>query len=111
VVARLDSLAFTAGVAGDASTYAPILVARLHERLGDFAGALNAVRRREELVGWPRYLATALRDEGRYAALAGTPADARVAFRKYLALRDAADPELRGQVEEVRRELAGLPGT
>jgi hypothetical protein len=109
-VARLDSLAFTAGVSGDASTYAPLLVARLHERLGDFAAALAAVRRREESVGWPRYLAAALRDEGRYAALAGAPPDARAAFRKYLLLRAAPDPELRSQVEEVRRAFAALPG-
>lgn len=108
-VARLDSLAFTSGVAGDASTYAPILIARLHERLGDVTAALNAVRRRDELVGWPRYLATAMREEGRYAALAGATADARVAYRKFLALRDAPDPELRSQVEDVRRALAALP--
>ena len=34
LVARLDSLAFTAPAAGDASAYAPILLGRLHAQLG-----------------------------------------------------------------------------
>jgi TolB-like protein len=53
--------------AGDAVAYAPVLVARLHARLGRPRDALAAVRRRVYMVGWPRYLATAWREEGRYA--------------------------------------------
>lgn len=102
-VARLDSLAFTAAPSGDAITYAPVLIARLHARLGDPHAALAAIRRRTKDVGWPRYLATAWHDEGRYAMAAGVPGVAREAFRRYLLLRSQPDPELRGQMDTVRR--------
>ncbi|HEY7634567.1 MAG TPA: BTAD domain-containing putative transcriptional regulator [Gemmatimonadales bacterium] len=105
-VARLDTLAFTVGPSGDAIFYAPLLIARLHQRLGDSGAALQAIRRRENLVGWPRYLASAWREEGRYAMLAGAPAEARDAFAHYLILRSPADPELREVMEQVRREMA-----
>ncbi|MGH7629835.1 MAG: BTAD domain-containing putative transcriptional regulator [Gemmatimonadales bacterium] len=111
VVARLDSLAFTPGVSGDAIAYAHLLVARLHDRLGNPRAALAAVRRRDELVGWPRYLAAAWRDEGRYAALAGVANEARPSLTRYLALRTNPDAGLRNQVEEVRRMLAGTAGS
>jgi hypothetical protein len=102
-VARLDSLAFTAAPSGDAITYGPVLIARLHERLGDAHAALAAVRRRSRDVGWPRYLATAWHDEGRYAMAAGATREAREAFRRYLLLRSQPDPELRDRVDTVRR--------
>ena len=102
-VARLDSLAFTAAPSGDAIMYAPVLIARLYERLGDPHAALAAVRRRAKDVGWPRYLATGWHDEGRYAMAAGATGEAREAFRRYLVLRSEPDPELRGQVDTVRR--------
>jgi serine/threonine-protein kinase len=105
-VARLDSLVFTAGVGGDAATYAPILVARLHARLGDARAAHDAVRRRTYMAVWPRYLATALRDEGRYAALAGASDSARVAYGRFLTLRAEPDAELRAQSDAVRSALA-----
>jgi hypothetical protein len=107
-VARLDSLAFTAGSSGDAIVWAPILVARLHERIGQPEAALDAVRRREDLVGWPRYLATAWRDEARYAASIGRADDARRAFGRYLVLRVAADSELGGTIQAVRRDSAAV---
>jgi DNA-binding SARP family transcriptional activator/TolB-like protein len=107
-MARVDSLALTVGTAGDAVAYAPILLGRLHERLGQPQAALDAVRRREDLVGWPRYRAAAWRDEGRYAAAASQPEAARLAFGKYLALRRGADPELSDAVERVRRDSAAL---
>jgi hypothetical protein len=111
LVARLDSLALTPATAGDAHTYAPILVARLHERLGDDAAALAAVRRRAYMVGWPRYLAATLRAEGRYAARAGAPVVARAAYDRYLVLRAEPDPEAAAQAESVRRARAELaPG-
>ena len=62
-VARLDSLAFTAQGAGDASAYAPIVVARLFERLGDVPSARRALRRAQPIVGWLRYGAAAARYE------------------------------------------------
>jgi DNA-binding SARP family transcriptional activator/tetratricopeptide (TPR) repeat protein len=62
-LARLDSLAFTTQVAGDAAAYAPIVVARLYERLGDVPSALRALRRAQPILGWPRYGAAAARYE------------------------------------------------
>lgn len=110
LVARLDSLAFTAGVSGDAVTYAPGLIARLHDRLGDARGALDAVRRRDVHAGWPRYAATQLRQEGRYALEVGAAEEAGAAFRRYLALRTQPDSSLRQQVEEVRGRLTAAGG-
>jgi tetratricopeptide (TPR) repeat protein len=60
-VARLDSLAFTPQVAGDASSYAPIVLARLYERLGDVPSAQRALRAAQPIIGWPRYRAAAAR--------------------------------------------------
>ncbi len=99
-VARLDSLAFTASVSGDAIAYAPLLIGRLHARLGNSRAALDAVRRRDPAAGWPRYLAASWREEARYAELAGFPDDGRSALARYVALRSNADRELRGRVEE-----------
>jgi hypothetical protein len=62
-VVRLDSLAFTPQVAGDASAYAPIVVARLFEQLGDRPSARRALRRAQSSTGWPRYRAAAERYE------------------------------------------------
>ena len=62
-VARLDSLAFTPAVAGDAAAYAPIVVARLFEQLGDLPSARRALRRAQPITGWPRYRAAAVRYE------------------------------------------------
>lgn len=104
-VARLDSLAFTAGSSGDAMAYAPLFIARLHDRLGDPRAALEAVRRRGELIGWPRYLAAALRDEGRYATDLGAAEEAAPAYRRYLALRARPDGELRAGIEEIRQAM------
>jgi hypothetical protein len=101
-VSRLDALAFTTTVAGDASAYAPVLLGRLHADLGDVRAALAAVRRRQYMVGWPRYLATALREEGRYAAGAGDAAGAKSAYARYLALRADADSILSADVQRAR---------
>jgi DNA-binding SARP family transcriptional activator len=62
-VVNLDSLAFTAQVAGDASAYAPIAIARLFERLGDVPSARRALRKAQPIAGWPRYGAAAARYE------------------------------------------------
>lgn len=66
---RTDSLVFTPQVAGDASAYASLALARGFERLGDVDGALRAIRKRSDLAGSTRYLATSLREESRLAAL------------------------------------------
>ena len=62
---HLDSLVLTPLVAGDLIAYAPLAVARLHERVGDAAGALAALGRRSYMSGWPRYLAAVRREETR----------------------------------------------
>jgi DNA-binding SARP family transcriptional activator len=62
-LARVDALAFTPQTAGDAVAYAPLLLARLHSRLGDTAAALRALKKRSYMSLWPRYLATIRREE------------------------------------------------
>ena len=106
-VARVDSLAFTASVSGDAVAYAPLLIARLHQRLGDPRGALAAIRRRVSL-DWPRYLATELREEGHYASQVGALEAAHTAYKRYLTLRAQPDTVLRVQVQQVRADLAAV---
>ena len=109
-VAALDSLAFTSEAAGDAALYAPLWLARLHERLGDQRGALRALRRRPYMADWPRYQASTLREEGRLAAATGDAAGARAAYARYLALRTDPDSALAAQTDSVRAALARLGG-
>lgn len=107
-LAKLDSMVFTPQVAGDAIAYAPLLLARLHQRLGNASGALNAVRKRAYMSGWPRYLATSVREEGRLAAATGDSTAAKAAYVRYLAMRSDAEPVLAEELDEVRR-LVGDP--
>jgi hypothetical protein len=102
-LARLDSMVFTPQVAGDAIAYVPLLLARLHERLGNASGGLQAVRKRTYMSGWPRYLATSVREEGRLAAASGDSSGARAAYVRYLAMRSDAEPSLAAELDEVRR--------
>jgi DNA-binding SARP family transcriptional activator len=108
-VERLDSLTLTSQTAGDAVAYAPILISRLYEHLAQPRRALQAIRRRTYMSGWPRYLATAWREEGRLARLVGDDAGAKEAYERYLALRTAPEDTVLPQVEGVRRLLAELP--
>lgn len=107
-LAHLDSLALVPPVAGDASAYAPILVARLHASIGDVPGALAAIRRRVYLMGWPRYLATALREEASYARLLAERDLARSALERFVVLRAHPDPSLAQETETARQALATL---
>jgi hypothetical protein len=107
---RLDSLAFTSQTAGDAIAYAPILMARLYERLGQPLRALQAIRKRSYMSAWPRYLATAWREEGRLAQLVGEQEGARDAYESYLAYRLSPEEAVVPQVEEVRGLLSTLSG-
>jgi hypothetical protein len=107
---RLDSLALTSQTAGDAIAYAPILTARLYERLGQPRRALQAIRKRSYLSSWPRYLVTTWREEGRLAQLVGDHAGAREAYESYLAFRTSPEEDVVPQVKEVRRLLATLLG-
>jgi hypothetical protein len=108
MLARLDSLVFTPLVAGDLASYAPLLLARLHERLGDDAMARRALERRPAMLGWPRYQAAMLLQDARLASRARDVIAARAAYGSYVALRDDADAPLQGEVERARREL-GIP--
>jgi hypothetical protein len=78
-----------------------LLLARLHEVRGDWAGALSVVRRRGYSWLMTPYVSTFFREEGRLAALTGDRAGAIRAYQRYLVLRSDPEPELRGQVEEV----------
>lgn len=97
-LAALDSVVLTGAAAGDAAVYGHILIARLYTRLADPAAALAAIGRRPYMAAaWPRYLATALREE---AALAEEHPDERraaAARAAFAALRGHAEPELRIQ--------------
>jgi DNA-binding SARP family transcriptional activator len=107
-IERLDSLALTSQTAGDAIAYAPILIARLYERLGHPGRALQAIRKRSYMSSWPRYLATTWREEGRLAQLVGDHAGAREAYESYLAFRTSPEDDVVPQVEQVRRLLTAL---
>lgn len=108
-IQRLDSLVFTPQGAGDASAYASIAIARLLERIGDPGGALRAIRKRPYLSGWPRYLATAWREEGRLAERAGDPRAARLAYDRFLMHRGVTPSATTDQVRERLREMALTP--
>ncbi|HJU89494.1 MAG TPA: serine/threonine-protein kinase [Gemmatimonadaceae bacterium] len=109
---RLDSLMRSldySAVHAGRTQFASIVLARLLERQGDLRRALLAIRRRGDM--WSNtllYLPTQLREEGRLAALAGERADAIAAYRHYLTLLHAPEPQLREQVSIVREELARL---
>jgi hypothetical protein len=85
-----------------------LLLARLHEARGDWAGALAAVRRRGYSWLMTPYLSTFYREEGRLAALTGDRTGAIRAYQRYLIMRSEPEPELRGQVDEIRAALHGL---
>jgi hypothetical protein len=89
-VDRLDSMVLASHVVGDLAQYAPLLLARLHERTGDRPRALAAIRRRGYMSDWPRYLAVMLREEARLARQVGDSAGSRIATAAYLKYRDSA---------------------
>jgi len=97
---QMDSLVLAPHVVGDLAQYAPLLIARLHERLDDHAGALAAVRRRPYMTDWPRYLAAMLREEARLAERIGDAAAAGAAHARLNAYRDSA---ISSAAEDARR--------
>lgn len=105
---RLDSLMLAGPSAGDASAYAHIWIARMWRAVGDDQRAAEAIRRRPYLAGWPRYLATTRREEGRLAAALGDRARAARSFREYLAWRTVPEPTLRPTVQSVRAAESAL---
>ena len=83
-------------------------VALAFARRGAWREAAAASRRRfHDLLPLPR-LVVALRDEGRWAALAGDTAAAVRAYRHYLMWRARPEPALVPQRDSVRAELEAL---
>ncbi len=76
-VQQVDSLMLSGPAVSDAGSYAPLLVSRLYEALGDRRKALTAVRRRPFMTGWPRYEVAHLTQEARMAAGVGESEIAR----------------------------------
>jgi hypothetical protein len=105
-LAQLDSLAWTPRVIGDLAAYAPLWLARLHERLGDDVGALESIRRRQYMSDWSPFLAAMWREEGRYAESVGDHAGALSAYHEFLALRTSPDRRLKPQTDSIRAEVA-----
>ena len=109
-VARLDTL-MAAGPFQFGVDFGNLVVARLHEKRGDIAAALRAIRRRP--YDWdtaPLYLTTFLGEEGRLATLTGDTAAAARAYHHFLALRADADPVFRGTSHSVQAALAAIEG-
>jgi hypothetical protein len=105
-LARLDSLLRIDPVTSDLQlVVGNLIAARLHEARGDLPRAREAIRRGK---GWPNFLSTLLREEGRLAAQAGDTVGAIRAYRHYLALRSNPEPRLRPDAERVRADLARL---
>ena len=86
---------------------ANLVVARLREREGNMASALNAVRRQKWYFP-PEYLSIALRGEGRLAALTQDTIGAIKAYRHYLALRSNPEPEWLADADKIRNEVRRL---
>lgn len=106
---ELDTLLMSAPTGGDFfERIGNIESARLWHERGDPARALKSIRRRLEGLQTYSELPRYLRDEGRYAALAGDRDGAITAYRRYLTLRSDAEPSLQPQVDTVRAELASL---
>jgi DNA-binding SARP family transcriptional activator len=109
LVDRLNAQVLTSSAAGDVVTYAPIVLARLYRALDEPELALGAVRRRPYMAAaWPRYLATALREEGELAEMVGDAEGALRAYQRYLALRTSPESTLFADARAVRALHAAL---
>jgi hypothetical protein len=108
---ELDSLLRSAPTGGDFfERIGNIEAARLWHAQGEPGRALASIRRRLEGLQTYGELPHYLRNEGRYATLAGDRNGAILAYRRYLMLRGEAEPPLQHQVDTVRAELAALEG-
>jgi hypothetical protein len=110
-IAQFDSLRAAAPREDDLHEYAGLALARLYMHVSDPRRALDALRRRPNMRPWPRYLATALMQEGLLATAIQDSAAARTAWRQYLALRTDPSAALREQADSVRamlREIAAV---
>jgi tetratricopeptide (TPR) repeat protein len=89
---------------------ANLLAATLHEQNGDLDATLAALRRLQD-TAQPNLLSTALREEGLVLERLGRADEAATTYRRYLALRQHAEPALQARDEAIRRRLAALDGT
>jgi tetratricopeptide (TPR) repeat protein len=106
---ELDSLLRDAPTGGDFfERIGNIEAARLWQERGEPGRALASIRRRLEGLQTYSELPQYLRNEGRYAALAGDGKGAIQAYRRYLVLRSDAESALQSQVDTVRAELAAV---
>ena len=103
----LDSM-LKEGISGSISQVGNLVVARLWERAGDNGRALAAIRRRLHFIGRNPLIATYYREEGRLAAAAGDRVGSVRAYRRYLTLREDAEPSLARHLADVRAEVAKL---
>ena len=108
---RLDSLVMFGPTLGDMRSYVNLAAARVHESQGDRTRALAAIRRRPHMQRWGEYLAPALYDEGRLAAMTGDSAAAARAYRHFLSLQQDPEPSAAPMVARARSELARLDRT
>jgi hypothetical protein len=105
---ELDSVLQSFGAIFD--PYGNIVAARLWYERGDPGRALAAVRRRVAGLRARAVDVAYIRDEARYAALAGDRDGAIREYRHYLRLRSDPEPAVRPKVDTVRAELAALEG-
>jgi hypothetical protein len=101
-VEAIDALMLTGPALNDASAWATLAIARLYDQLGDGARALAVVRRRSSSKGWPRYLASALAEEGRLALAQADTAGAVAAYTRLLAFRAAPEAPLVAHAQATR---------
>jgi hypothetical protein len=101
-VLALDTINMATPAAGDVATFANLHIARLYQKLGQSESAYAAVRRRPFMTGWPRYLATSLRDESRLALTLGDTAAATRAHDAFTEWRtDSVSATTTGDVNET----------
>jgi tetratricopeptide (TPR) repeat protein len=107
---RTDSAYITSDVLDD-WVVTNLVTARLREAIGDLPGAARVIARvPTALPVSPIYQATYLREQARVGLQVGDTAGAIRALRRYVALRQQAEPALRPEVDRARGELARLLG-
>jgi TolB-like protein len=85
-----------------------IAAARMWERLGDRDAAYRAIKRQAFHPAYFHYRAAMLHEQARLAALVGKNDEAVRLYRWYLQMNDAAEPSMKGHLDNVRRELTRL---
>jgi serine/threonine-protein kinase len=111
-VERLDSLTLLLDVSSAPParlSQQTIAGSRVWDKLGEPARALVLAGRYSVwFTEAMPYLATQLRDQGRFAVKAGDRKRAIRAYEHYLGMRATAEPAMMPQVDSVRRELAAI---